>query len=480
MKCINIYNPLIKNLKHKVLLIVLMLLGLNINTFSQDSKLENHKIHIYYTSLENGEANPLKEFKTQLFEDDIKWGKNIVVYPDITFQTLEGLGGAFNEIGGEALSFLDKEQKDELFKNLFDTDRGGFTFCRTAIGASDFGIDAYSYSEVPEDYEMKHFSIDRDKKYVLPYILGALKYNPDLTIFGSPWSPPAWMKKNGKMTGIDLMNSCLINSDQIYQAYARYFVKYIKSYEKEGVNINRICIQNETDISTNYPSNIMSPTELINFGVNYLKPAFKENNLTTGVYAGTFRAADQLDMHVYMGFEDAKELDGIGIQYMAGNLIQETQSKYPGFKMFHTESDCYNGENSSEQAKKRFTEVARYINSGLTTFTYWNMILNETTKSGWDWSQNSLININRKEKTITYNPDYNAMFIMSHFLKPGNVRIAAMHNNGVIAVKDKDGKVKILFQNDETTDQGYSICLEGNETKIKIPGNSLVAIVIEK
>ncbi|BAX82079.1 hypothetical protein [Labilibaculum antarcticum] len=56
-----------------------------------------------------------------------------------------------------------------------------------------------------------------------------------------------------------------------------------------------------------------------------MKPAFKENNLTTGIYAGTFRAAERLGMHVYMGLEDAKDLDGIGIQYMEANLILETQ-----------------------------------------------------------------------------------------------------------------------------------------------------------
>ena len=50
--------------------------------------------------------------------------------------------------------------------NLFSKEKAGFSFCRTAIGASDFGLDAYSYSLMPNDYKMAHFSIERDKKYV--------------------------------------------------------------------------------------------------------------------------------------------------------------------------------------------------------------------------------------------------------------------------------------------------------------------------
>ena len=62
-------------------------------------------------------------------------------------------------------------------QQLFSTDNAGFTFCRTAIGASDFGLDAYSYSMVANAYKMEHFSIERDQKYVLAYIKSAFKIN---------------------------------------------------------------------------------------------------------------------------------------------------------------------------------------------------------------------------------------------------------------------------------------------------------------
>ncbi len=72
------------------------------------------------------------------------------------------------------------------------------------------------------------------------------------------------------------------------------------------------------------------------------------------------------------------------------------------------------------------------------------------------------------------------MYILSRILKPGDVRIAALHNNGIIAVMDANGNIKLLIQNNETTDQGYLLGLDGKETKVKIPAQSLIAIVIEK
>ena len=130
----------------------------------------------------NSGKNFIKEYTPQEIENKGRI-RTIKLYPDIEFQTIEGVGGAFNEIGGEALMSLPKKMQNEVMENLFSNEGAAFTFCRTAVGASDFGIDAYSYSEEEDDYEMKHFSIGREKKTVIPYIQMAYKYNPDLMLF---------------------------------------------------------------------------------------------------------------------------------------------------------------------------------------------------------------------------------------------------------------------------------------------------------
>ena len=87
--------------------------------------------------------------------------------------------------------------------------------------------------------------------------------------------------------------------------------------------------------------------------------------------------------------------------------IQEMQTLAPGKKLIHTEGKCHHGENSAEQARLRLAEVADYINSGVVNYCYWNLILNEESQSTWGWKQNSLVTIDRKAGTVTYNPDFN-------------------------------------------------------------------------
>ncbi|MGQ1784851.1 MULTISPECIES: glycoside hydrolase family 30 protein [unclassified Saccharicrinis] len=439
------------------------------------------EIKVYAVQLENGKANPLVEVAQENIDPKIGWKNLIYLQPEMTFQTIEGIGGAFNEIGGEALLSLSKKKQKEVMENMFAGEKAGFTFCRTAIGASDFGIDAYSFSEVADDYEMKHFSIDRDKKYVLPYIKSAFAINPELTLFGSPWSPPGWMKESGHMVGLKEPNNNLKLDDKTLSAYAKYFVKYLQAYEKEGVRVDRICIQNENDANTKYPSCTFPAKDMVSFANKYLIPAFEKNNIKAEVYAGTLRTAEKMDLMDFMMAEGKENLAGVGIQYTDTRFLGDARAMMPELKLFHTEGHCYNGKNSVEQAEDRLEEIAGYINAGCTAFTYWNMILNETTESGWEWTQNSLINIDRKTGEITYNPDYNALYIISKFVKPGDVRIACVQRGKepLIAVKSPDGSIKVIFQNTHAQDKSFEVVLGEKKLKVKALAKSICALVLE-
>jgi glucosylceramidase len=436
----------------------------------------------YSVSLEQGEEQPLKEIEQKNITEKNEWENRIYVQPNITFQEIEGIGGAFNEIGGEALMSLGSQQKQSLLKNLFVASNAGFSFCRTAIGASDFGINAYSYSEVPEDFSLSHFSIERDKQYVLPFIQSALAINPNLRLFASPWSPPAWMKQNNSMTGLTELPNRLREEKRIYKSYANYFVKYLQGYKENDVPIERICIQNENDADAKYPSNIFPAKKMVEFATSYLKPAFSKHGITTKIYAGTFRAVDQLDMLEFLMTKGYSQLEGIGVQYTSTTAIADARNINPTIKLFHTEGDCFNGDNSFEQANKRLAEVASYINSGATTYTYWNMILNETTQSGWGWAQNSLIVIDRTKKTIQYNPDYNALYIISHFIKPGDVRIGSVVRGKypLITVKDKIGNIKVLIQNTHSEAKMFEVVIDTRRILLNLPGNAISAILLDK
>src|SRR5664279_1784443 len=97
--------------------------------------------------------------------------------------------------------------------------------CRTCIGASDYARTVYSFDESSEpDPELKKFSIDHDKAYILPVLRQARKVNPELFLFSSPWSPPGWMKSNGSMRGGAMRKHS-------FGPYSHYFRKFLEAYK---------------------------------------------------------------------------------------------------------------------------------------------------------------------------------------------------------------------------------------------------------
>ncbi|MDZ8119072.1 glycoside hydrolase family 30 protein [Pontiella agarivorans] len=457
---------------------VTLLMGsaMAMSAFSQDYD----RLKISYVGLDKGSAQPVKSFPVKVFDGELRYQNKIEVMPDFTFQTIEGIGGAFNEIGGEALMSLAPEQQADVMNRLFADESAGFTYCRTAIGASDFSNGAYSYSETPEDFEMAHFSVERDQQYVLPYIKAALQVNPDLKLFASPWSPPAWMKQSGEMAGINELGT-LREEKRVFEAYGKYFANYVQAYKQNGVNIRLVCVQNEPDASTKYTSNIMPADQMLDLAINYIRPEFKKNGIDTKIFAGTFRSHGNMEMHRFVALDQAKKVDGIGVQYTDPRLVQEVQRKYPGFTFMHTESACFQGANSPKEAVGRLGEVSGMLDAGCVNFCYWNMILNETGLSHWDWKQNSLINIDREKKTVRYNPDYNVMYLISKMVKPGDVRVASSFLAGpIISVKDKAGTLKVIIQNETRREQGIRMRVDDDIFHFMIPARAVSAIEIGK
>ena len=184
---------------------------------------------------------------------------DVVIRTDQKQQQVEGFGGCFNELGWEELDNLSVDKREMILRDLFDQEAGcKFTICRMPIGANDYAVDWYSHNECIGDLEMKHFSIDRDKQRLVPYIKAAQKYAPNLKVWASPWCPPSWMKTNNHYAcspGVvnDLkpegagreMETQFRMEPAILDAYALYFSKFVRAYEKEGIPIVAVHVQNE-------------------------------------------------------------------------------------------------------------------------------------------------------------------------------------------------------------------------------------------
>ena len=179
---------------------------------------------------------------------EIAWTKNVkksvaadvTVDPAKTAQTILGFGAAFTDAACFTLARLNDNERASLLHTMFGQDQHALNLGRIAIGASDYSTAACSYDDGAADPELKRFSIDHDRSYILPMLRAALGANPDLFLFGSPWSPPGWMKYSNSMLGGN------IRPENI-PTYARYLQKFVEAYAAAGVNVRAVTPQNEID-----------------------------------------------------------------------------------------------------------------------------------------------------------------------------------------------------------------------------------------
>src|SRR5260370_3477063 len=92
-----------------------------------------------------------------------------------------------------------------MMNQLFSSSSGiGLTFWRIPMTVSDFNSTGTPWTDDdvqgPTNNPTQNFGLTaQDTGHIIPVIKDALAINPNLKIFPSPWSPPAWMKPNTSM-----------------------------------------------------------------------------------------------------------------------------------------------------------------------------------------------------------------------------------------------------------------------------------------
>jgi glucosylceramidase len=384
----------------------------------------------------------------------------IEIFPAKKLQQIDGFGGCFNERGMDALSVLPGNKRLEVIQQLFDTVSGcKFNICRMPIGASDYAMDYYSLDDTPGDYKMEHFSIERDRKYLIPYIKMAMKYNPKLKIWGSPWTPPAWMKSNNHYSCQGMQDSCHLQwNPEILHAYALYFEKYIKAYRNEGVNVYAIHVQNEPYACQNFPSCLWTGDKMRDFIRDYLGP--KLTGLNTEIWLGTINNGKYDDCAgvVLSDPGSAKYITGVGYQWDGKNAIGITAARHPGIKLMQTESECGGSENNLQSALYTYGLIDHYLKSGANSYMYWNMILDRSGLSSWGWPQNSLISINRNTREAAYNMEFYVMKHFAHFVKSGASRLVTSgYDENVLAFMNPGNELIVVVMNSSQFNKKYTV-----------------------
>ena len=211
-----------------------------------------------------------------------------------TDQTVLGFGVCASELSWNSLSALGETDRKSILDEMFSKNGGAFSVIRTPIGASDFATDFYSYSETPGDFAMEKFSIERDRKALLPLLKEILSRNDGtFKVWASPWCPPLWMKKSRAYASKPQTdpawpkNDCspeqrvregedgFLCDDAHFAAYAKYFRKYVDAYRAEGVPVWMVMPQNEFNSDQVFPSCTWQAKSLATFVGKYLGPALE-------------------------------------------------------------------------------------------------------------------------------------------------------------------------------------------------------------
>ncbi len=406
----------------------------------------------------------------------------IFVNPAKTFQTFIGIGGAITDATAEVFAKLPLYKQQEFLKAYFSKENGiGYSLIRTNINSCDFSSGSYTYVK-EGDSALKTFNIEHDKQFRIPLIKKAMETaNGKINLFVSPWSPPAFMKDNKNM----LLGGKLL--PEYYQSWANYFVKFIKSYQNQGVPIWGLTIQNEPMAKQKWESCIFSAQEERDFLKNNLGPTLSKAGLGDKKISIWDHNRDLISQRVSTVLDDAaasKYVWGIGFHWYENwtggepmyDNIGKVNEMYPDKKLFFTEG-CV--ENFKAEKYQLWANGERYgrslindFNNGTVGWTDWNILLDEN--GGPNHVGNfcfSPIHGNTKTGELIYTPSYFFIGHFSKFIDVGAKRIGSVSSRSQLLTTsflNKDGKVVTIVMNQSNQKINYYLCVGTKATSVSI------------
>lgn len=406
-------------------------------------------------------------------------------------QSFRGLGGSFAEASCYVLMSLPAEKRAAAFEMLF-----GKTGLRLSIGrihcaASDYSMHLYSYDPVPGDIKLEHFSIDEDRKWVLPAIREALKVNPSLFLFSSPWSAPGWMKENGTMCGSRL-------KPDMFGVYADYVVRFLEAYRKEGIVIPVHTPQNEveTEQSRNSPTLRMPAEDEAKF-VLTLKPKLEAAGLPTKIWVLDHNYDQTNHLDAVLATPGVREaISGIAWHSYGGvpETVKRYRDAYPELENIHTEMGPH-----IDRSKRDFLWwgdlVLRGFNAGQTGFTNWCLALDENgqpnTSCGFPCA--GLIAVHSETGEIIPSNQYQMFRHVSPFVDVGakvlEAPLVTQLPKGAAAgrvaksvysvFRNPDGKTVVVINHPSEDGGQYMLKLKGRYLPVVLLARSLTTVVLD-
>ena len=403
----------------------------------------------------------------------------------------QGLGGAITEATAYNFSKLGKTKQKELLKAYYGKDGLAYNWCRLSIGSNDFCLKSFEYTK---KRDLSDFSIEHDKKWVLPMVQEALKYNEDLIFLAAPWSPPSFMKFTHALRFGGHLKFWR------YARYVEYLCKWIKAYEKEGVNIKYLSPQNEPRARQIWESCVYGYRAQRRLAYKYLAKSLDKFDTKLLLWDHNkqelSKVADRL-----LDLNEPK-IAGICYHWYTGTFEDEMWQAYKEHrnKMFVSSEMCcgysvYDEKSWQKDANLYIGELFSDINCGASAFIDWNMLLD--WQGGPTYCRNhvkSPVILNKAEDDFILTPIYKALLEFSKLFPVGSqaVRCERMGEENthykasllhphrpedvvMIAKKDKN-KITAIAANVSDKEQVVTISYAGKIYKEELKPNQIKEI----
>lgn len=458
-----------------------------VNT-SASYSVENKKAIVYTTA--EGTKDRLSVTDTLHFtnmDQPVETQVCIFVDPTHTFQTVLGIGGAITDASAETFYQLPKTRQQEILQAYYDSTKGiGYSLARTQINSCDFSSSSYTYVQ-DNDTALKSFSVKHDEQYRIPLIKEATKTAGNLTLFASPWSPPAWMKDNNNL----LHGGHL--KPEYYATWANYFVQFIKAYKQEGIDVWGVSVQNEPMASQTWESCIYTADMERDFVKNDLGPAFQKAGMSDKkiiIWDHNRDLMYQRASTVLNDPEAAKYVWGVGFHwYMHDDFdnVKRVQEAFPNTHLLFTEGCNYPFNLDSvyewHWGENYGRSMVHDFNNGAVGWTDWNILLNQ--RGGPNHVGNycfAPIHADTASGKLYYMNSYYYIGHFSKFIRPGAKRIISSSNRDHLlttAFVNPDGKIAIIVLNLSDEKMPYYLWIKGKAApSISLP-HSIQTVVLE-
>jgi len=400
------------------------------------------------------------------------------VDPTVTYQEIHGFGASITDASAWLIQRkLNRNQRAALLQDLFGRDGGiGLSATRLTIGASDFSRTHYSYSSGPG-----RFSLSAARRDVVPATLAARAINPELYVFASPWSAPAWMKTNGSLVTGSLAR-------EHYGDFAAYLSDYVRGMGALGVRIDALTVQNEPHFEPgDYPGMRMSPAERAVFVGEHLGPTLERENQNVALFDWDHNW-DQPDSPLaFLAVPTAaRYVSGVAWHCYGGEVSAQSRvhDAFPDKSTWMTE--CSGGAWASDWGET-LDWMTRNLIIGTTRnwaegVILWNLALDETSGPhlGGCGNCRGVVTINRRTGEVTRNVEYYVLGHASRFVRPGARRIAS--DSGVeglesVAFRNGDGSIAVLVLNGAEASRRFQVVIAERAFSVSLPAGAVATFV---